>query len=103
MSNYNFKVLRRCWFSVFLAFFSAHAADLDLTDAHLTVPATLSKQETKAIEMLRDEVEKRTLIRFPLGAGDHGPVVAISRGHGAAEGYSLKTSVAQVSLAAGLH
>src|ERR1700682_6152614 len=72
------------------AFFSAHAAELDLTNAHLSVPAALSKQETKAIEMLRDEVEKRTLIRFPLGAGSEGPVVAISRERGPAEGYSLK-------------
>jgi hypothetical protein len=63
-------------------------------------PASLSKQEIKAIEMLRDEVEKRTLIRFPLGGGDSGPLIAITRGHGPAEGYALKTTANGVSISA---
>ena len=49
--------------------------------------------------MLRDEVEKRTLIRFPLGAQGEGPAITISRVRGLAEGYSLKTSDGRVSLA----
>ena len=77
----------------------ANAADLNLTAARLAVPAQLSKQESKAIEMLRDEVEKRTLIRFPVGAGAAGPVITISRGSGPADGYSLKTSARQVAIA----
>ena len=77
----------------------ANAADLNLTAARLAVPAQLSKQESKAIEMLRDEVEKRTLIRFPVGAGAAGPVITISRGSGPADGYSLKTSARQVTVA----
>jgi hypothetical protein len=78
--------------------FAAYAADLDLTGAHLATPASLSKQETKAIEMLRDEVEKRTLIRIPLSGA--GPAIAITRGHGPAEGYSLQTRGGQVALSA---
>ena len=50
--------------------------------------------------MLRDEVEKRTLIRFPAGVAGEGPLIAISRGRGPAEGYSLKTSGGVVAVAA---
>ena len=83
---------------LFLLVVYLRAAEIDLSNAHLIAPSALSKQETRAIEMLRDEVEKRSLIRFPLDGG--GPAITISRGHGPAEGYSLKTSGGQVSLAA---
>jgi hypothetical protein len=76
------------------------AAELNLISAHLVVPAGLSKSEIKAVEMLRDEVEKRSLIRLPLGAGGTGPGIVLSRGRGPAEGYSLKTTGGQVALAA---
>jgi len=76
----------------------ACAGELELTSAHLRVPASLSKQEAKAVEMLRDEVEKRTLIRLAMGSGT-GTEIAITRGHGAAEGYLLSTVGGRVSLA----
>ncbi len=93
-------MLRRHLFIALVGLFGAQAAELDLTNAHLTVPAALSKSESKAVEMLRDEVEKRTLIRFPMETSAAGPVIAISRGRGPAEGYSLKTGAGQVSLIA---
>ena len=93
-------MLRRPILTTLLASFVIYAAELDLTRAHVAAPAALSKQESKAIEMLRDEVEKRTLIRFPLGDGSEGPAITISRVHGVAEGYSLKANGGKVSLAA---
>jgi hypothetical protein len=92
-------VLRRALLTALLASLGAHGAELDLTNARLTTPTALSKQESKAIEMLRDEVEKRTLIRFPLGAQGEAPAITISRARGSAEGYLLKTSDGRVSLA----
>lgn len=80
------------------AAFLASAADLDLTKARIAAPSALSKQEAKAIEMLRDEVEKRTSIRLPLGASAEGTSIAISRGNGPAEGYSLRASAGRVSV-----
>jgi hypothetical protein len=96
---YNSEVLRRSLLTALAASFAASGAELDLTSARLLAPSTLSKQEAKAIEMLRDEVEKRTLIRFPLGDQGEGPAITISRTAGLAEGYSLKSSVGRVSLA----
>jgi hypothetical protein len=86
LPHYNSKVRRHCRFFVLISVLSAQASEIDLTNAHLTVPASLTKQESKAIEMLRDEVEKRTLIRFPIGRGAAPPAVAIERAHGPAEG-----------------
>ncbi len=86
-------------FSALFAFAAAQGAELDLTQAHLAVPQALSRTEAKAIEMLRDEVEKRTLIRFPVGAASGTPTISISRGSGPADGYSLKTSARQVAIA----
>jgi len=93
-------VLRRSLLFALLASLGALCADLDLTNSHLVTPAALSKQETKAIEMLRSEVEKRTLIRFPLGGAAEGPAISISRASGPAEGYSLKTGGGSVSISA---
>jgi hypothetical protein len=78
---------------------AAQAADLDLSKARLAVPAELSKRESKAIEMLRQEVEKRTHIRFQTPAPG-GPAITISRGRGPAEGYSLQVAGGQVSIIA---
>ena len=38
----------------------AYAAELDLSKVRLALPPGLSKRESKAVEMLRDEVQKRT-------------------------------------------
>ncbi|HEV8037991.1 MAG TPA: hypothetical protein VGP62_03940, partial [Bryobacteraceae bacterium] len=91
---------RRVLLTALLVCFVMDAAEFDLSNAHIVAPAPLSKQESKAIEMLRDEVEKRTLIRFPVGDPGEGPAITISRARGVAEGYSLKTSGGRVSLAA---
>jgi hypothetical protein len=93
-------VLRRAFVTALLAPLLASSAELDLTSARIGVPSPLSKQEAKAIEMLRDEVEKRTLIRLPLGAVGESAAIAISRGTGPAEGYSLKTAGGRVSISA---
>ncbi|MGD0297427.1 MAG: hypothetical protein ABSE86_09935 [Bryobacteraceae bacterium] len=97
---YNSEVPRRALLLAPLVSFVMNAAELDLTNAHIVAPTPLSKQESKAIEMLRDEVEKRTLIRFPISDPGDGPAITISRVHGLAEGYSLKTSGGRVSLLA---
>jgi hypothetical protein len=81
-------VLGRNCFVLLVALACLKAADLDLSQAHLVVPGSLSKTESKAVEMLRYEVEKRTLILLP--AASAGPTIAIDPGHGPAEGYSLK-------------
>ncbi len=94
---YNSEVLRRAFLTALLAAVLASSAELDLTSAKIAAPSPLSKQEAKAIEMLRDEVEKRTLIRFPLGEAG---AIAISRTTGPAEGYSLKTGGGRVSISA---
>jgi hypothetical protein len=91
-------VLPRILFLATLACFTGLAADLDLSSAHLTLPAGLSKQELKAVEMLRDEIEKRTLIRLPIG-GTSGPAIVLSHGRGPAEGYSLSTTTSQAAIA----
>ncbi len=93
-------MLRRALLIALLTSLGAHGAELDLTNAHLITPSQLSKQEIKAIEMLHDEVEKRALIRFPLGAQGEGPAIITSRVRGLPEGYSLKTGDGRVSLAA---
>jgi hypothetical protein len=97
--SYNSEVLRRSLLTALAASLAAHGAELDLTNARLLAPSPLSKQEAKAIEMLRDEVEKRTLIRFPMGDQGVGPAITISRTRGVAEGYSLKSSDGHASLA----
>jgi hypothetical protein len=89
-------VLGRNCFVLFVALASLKAADLDLSQAHLVVPASLSKTGSKAVEMLRYEVEKRTLILLP--ASGTGPTIAIDIGRGPAEGYSLKVTGDRVTV-----
>ena len=76
------------------------AADLDLSNARLVLPSGLSKRESKAVEMLRDEVQKRTQIQLPIAPLAGSPAITISRGRGPAEGYSLQVAGSQVSIIA---
>ncbi len=99
MSTIIFQVLHRCCFALLLASVFVHATELDLSRATLVIPPGLSKVELKAIAMLRDEVEKRTLIRLQETASGT-PAIAIARGRGPAEGFSLKVSGSQVSVLA---
>jgi hypothetical protein len=93
-------VLLRSLFAALLVCSYLTSAELNLSSAHISTPAALTKTESKAIEMLRDEIEKRTLIRLESAASAAGPVIAITRDRGPAEGYTLKVDAAQVSLAA---
>jgi hypothetical protein len=93
-------VLLRSLLSAVLACLYLQAADLNLSSARISPPPALSKSESKAIEMLREEIEKRTLIRLESAPSSAGPAIAITRGNGPAEGYTLKADAAQVSLAA---
>ncbi len=69
----------------------AICAGLDLTNAVVVTPSALSGPERKAVTMLVDEVEKRTLIHWPVQTGmpsDGKPAIELTRlGRGPAEGY----------------
>src|ERR1700730_16307093 len=97
---YNSQVRHRWWVGLWLVLCVAQAADLDLSKARLALPTGLSKRESKAVEMLRDEVQKRTRIQLPVTPAAGVPTIAISRGRGSAEGYSLHVAGSQVSIAA---
>jgi hypothetical protein len=98
--TYNLQVLLRSLFAAVLVCLELQGAELDLSAAHISAPAALSKTESKAIEMLRDEIEKRTLIRLGTAPSSAGPAIAITRGNGPPEGYTLKADATQVSLSA---
>jgi len=94
---------------------SANSGAIDLKDAVVVAPDTLSKRERKAVQVLVEEVEKRTGFRWPvvprLGSGGH-PAIAVGSekalkqtsaglAHGmtaggkalaSPEGYSLRTA-----------
>ncbi len=89
----------------------ARAADLDLAKAVIVAPANLTGPESKALNMLVEEVHKRTLIRWEIAhawpadsvpvvavgpvsslkafAGDFAPVLAAERVVKGSEGYSI--------------
>jgi hypothetical protein len=69
------------------------AAMIDLTQAVVVPPAQMSKTESKAVDMLIEEVEKRTRIRWRTGQAmpADGAVIAITRqASNVAEGYSIR-------------
>ncbi len=67
---------------------------MDLSDAVVVAPPTLSGPESKAVTLLVEEVEKRTQIFWPVvdsERGAKGPVVAVrGDGRGPAEGYQVR-------------
>jgi glycosyl hydrolase family 20 len=75
------------------------AAALDLTNAVVVAPE-LQGREKKALELLLDEVEVRTQVRWDVAASaEDGPHVRIANGRsGAAEGYTLSVSGAGVTI-----
>jgi hypothetical protein len=93
-------VLLRSLLAAVLVCLHLQGAELNLSSAHISAPSALSKTESKAIEMLRDEIERRTLIRLQSAPSSTGPAIAITRERGPAEGYTLKVDSGQVSLAA---
>jgi len=69
-------------------------AVLDLSQAVVSAPDTFTGLERKAVEVLLEEVEKRSQIRWPLGASGVA-VIELRLGSGAAEGYSISTRTAE--------
>ncbi|MCZ2152589.1 MAG: hypothetical protein LC114_01620 [Bryobacterales bacterium] len=68
---------------------------LDLRDATVVTPSILSGSEQKALSLLLDEVESRTLIRWPVASqpGPGTPCISISRATNRelpAEGFSIE-------------
>ncbi|MDQ2948216.1 MAG: hypothetical protein M3Y27_20150, partial [Acidobacteriota bacterium] len=72
---------------------------LDLTNAHVVAPADMNRQESKAVQMLVEEVEKRSQIQLPASAAGAGPAITITRGRGPAEGYTISVASNAVSIA----
>src|SRR6185369_5478291 len=75
------------------AWFAAHALALDLQRASIKAgPA-----DQKAATVLIEEVEKRTQIRWPAGVSGS-PVIALERGQGPAEGFTIRASASGVTI-----
>ncbi|MBL8230801.1 MAG: hypothetical protein JNL98_20070 [Bryobacterales bacterium] len=75
------------------------AADIDLREARISEAPGGSKLEQKALQILTEEIEKRTQIRLAAGAPDGGkPVIRVARAAAGrlAEGYRLRTSPNEV-------
>jgi hypothetical protein len=75
-----------------------HQRPLDLTRAVLELPPGLSAPERKAVQLLRDEVRKRSQILWRSGASS-GSVVRVRRGSGPAEGYTIGSDAHGVTIA----
>ncbi len=85
---------------------AAAETNLDLTNAVVVAPASLSRQEEKAVQMLIEEVERRTQIRLPRAAKAPGGAVPFIAVHRAAsppeagrEGYQISVQQGAVSIA----
>ncbi|HVN03077.1 MAG TPA: hypothetical protein VMT86_01600, partial [Bryobacteraceae bacterium] len=74
------------------------ALALDLSRAVVTVQKQLNGPESRAVGWLLDEVERRSGIRWDVGRAGDGPMVEIRLGSGPAEGYSIQTSAAGVTV-----
>lgn len=75
------------------------AADIDLREARINAAPGGSKLEQKAVQVLTEEIEKRTQIRLAAGAPDSGkPVIRVARAAAGRlpEGYRLRTSPNEV-------
>ena len=85
-------------FSVLLAAagaFRSHAADLDLSNAVIVLPAQPAPLERKAAVLLREEVARRSWVEWRIvntPPSSASALIAIRRGSGRAEGYRLQTS-----------
>jgi hypothetical protein len=81
-----------------LAAWPASAAALDLAHAHIVADQTLSLHEKNAVEMLVDEVEKRTALHWT--ASGSGPAITIHHGsgNGPAEGFHMQTTATGVTI-----
>jgi hypothetical protein len=73
-----------------LAAMSCLGAGLDLTNAVVVAPKAFAGVENKAVQVLVEEVEKRSQIRWPLGSTG-AAAIELRRGSGAADGYTIST------------
>ncbi len=78
---------------------------LDLTRAVIVAPANFSGPDNKAVQMLIEEVERRSQVRWSRAnqaPNDGSPIIALARANNANslphEGYQLKTSANSVSI-----
>ncbi|HXJ40936.1 MAG TPA: glycoside hydrolase family 20 zincin-like fold domain-containing protein [Bryobacteraceae bacterium] len=75
------------------------ASALDLRTATIQLRPNAPAIEKKAAQMIAEEVEKRTQLRLPTGAGaGAGPIVSITRGAGPADGYTVTSSPKGVTI-----
>lgn len=74
-----------------LAAMSCLGAGLDLTNAVVVAPKAFTGVENKAVQVLVEEVEKRSQIRWPLGSTG-AAAIKLRRGSGAADGYTISTT-----------
>src|SRR2546422_403593 len=88
---------------LFLAFI-CHGADLDLSKATVILDPTSSVRDRKAAQVLIEEVEKRSQIRWSLATRptpSQAPSIYLkSGGKGAAEGYEIKAQASGVTITA---
>ncbi len=73
---------------------------LDLADAVVVTSASISERESAAVDLLLDEVEKRTIVRWKVAhewPGDATPVVAIGTVESAAEWAGPQVSALELS------
>lgn len=79
------------WSGAALVFGGGAASALDLHNARLSPDANLSPPEKKAVQMLVDEVEHRTGLRWSPAPNGEGPLITIhhASGSGAPEGFHL--------------
>ena len=79
-----------------VAAFPSSAAALDLTHAHIVTDQTLTAHEKNAVDMLVDEVEKRTALHWTTAGSGASINIHHGSGTGPAEGFHLQTSAAGV-------
>ncbi|MEO7648922.1 MAG: glycoside hydrolase family 20 zincin-like fold domain-containing protein [Bryobacteraceae bacterium] len=73
--------------------FCGAASAMDLTRAAVVYPAKFAGPEKKAIDVLVEEVAKRTQVRWAAGSarpGPQSPFISVDRSSGAPEGYSIR-------------
>jgi len=74
------------------------ALAVDLSNARIELPPSATARERLVAQVLVEEVEKRSQLRWTIGPGA-GPRIALARGSGAAEGYQLRTHAGGVDVA----
>ena len=76
------------------------AQALDLRRATVSADANLTGPEKKAVQMLTEEVERRTALRWSATSAGSAPVIAVhhAKGSGPAEGFHLQVRGTRVEI-----